>query len=146
MRLHYDLCEQVVIVYVIWTNCFQEILKNEKGNFVASPFSVETVLAFTGEGAKGATATELITGLSLPKSKENIQSVFKSFSRKLKKSDGDLKLFSANKIYVKPGLRLEESFSSTAADIYDAGMFAFFSFIVWLLLIRVKACSQLVTY
>lgn len=96
-------------------------MKNEKGNFIVSPFSVETVLALTNEGAKGDTSAELITGLSLPKTKDNIQTVFKSFLPKLKRSDGNLKLLSANKVFVKPELELEEDFNTTAADIYNSG-------------------------
>ncbi|XP_018575332.1 antichymotrypsin-2 isoform X3 [Anoplophora glabripennis] len=101
---------------------YKEILKNEKGNFIASPFSVETVLALTNEGAKGDTSSELITGLSLPKTKDNIQKFFKTFLPKLKKSDEELKILSANKIYVKEGVKLENDFKSIATSIYNSGV------------------------
>lgn len=101
---------------------YKEILKEQKGNFIVSPFSAETVLALTNEGAKGDTASEFITGLSLPSTKEKIQQAFKSFLPKLKTSEDDLKLLSANKIYVGEDVKLNEDFQSVAKNVYDSAV------------------------
>ncbi|KAG5881615.1 hypothetical protein JTB14_030309 [Gonioctena quinquepunctata] len=99
-----------------------ELLKTHTGNLIVSPFSAETVLALTHEGAKGDSAAEMVSGLSLPNTKEKIQQAFKSFLPKLKKSDEDLKLLSANKIYVGADVKLEDSFKQTAEQVYNSGV------------------------
>ncbi|KAJ8939782.1 hypothetical protein NQ314_010986 [Rhamnusium bicolor] len=101
---------------------YKEIKNKEKGNFIVSPLSAETILALTAAGAKGETAQEFITGLSLPSSKEKTERAFKTFLPNLKKSSDDLKLLSANKIYIADDVKLEEKFKNTATAIYDSGI------------------------
>ncbi|KAJ8945652.1 hypothetical protein NQ318_012370 [Aromia moschata] len=101
---------------------YKEIIKKEKGNIIVSPLSAETVLALTNEGARGETSREFVTGLSLPSSNEKIQKAFKTFLPKLKRSEDDLKLLSANKIYVGKDVKLVDSFRDIATTIYDSGV------------------------
>ncbi|XP_023015269.1 antichymotrypsin-2 isoform X5 [Leptinotarsa decemlineata] len=101
---------------------YKELIKVNEGNLIVSPFSAETILALTHEGAKGESASELATGLFLPKTKERTRAAMKSFLPKLKKSDDDLKLLSANKIYVANDAKLEDDFRATAENVYDSGL------------------------
>lgn len=119
--------------YVLFV-LFQELLKKESGNFIVSPFSAEVVLALTAEGARGQTAKELITGLSLPSTQEKTQKALKAFLPKLKPNNifGDLisppegpqlsaQLQTANKIYAANDIQLEPEYNKVAVDVYQAG-------------------------
>ncbi|KAJ8939790.1 hypothetical protein NQ314_010994, partial [Rhamnusium bicolor] len=77
-----------------------EITKYEQGNFIVSPVSAEIVLAFTQEGAKGETADEFKSGLHLPSTDQKTQYAFKYFLPNFKRDQADLKIWSANKIYL----------------------------------------------
>lgn len=101
---------------------YKEILKEKTGNFIVSPLSAEIVLALTNEAARGETAVELTTGLSLPNTKEKTQKAIKSLLPNLKKNDDQLKLLSANKIYTDKSLKLEDDFKTTAATVYESGV------------------------
>ncbi|KAG5876015.1 hypothetical protein JTB14_014697 [Gonioctena quinquepunctata] len=101
---------------------YKELLTTEKGNFIMSPFSAETILALTHEGARGETATEMVTGLHLPSTNEKIQKVFKTLLPGMTSSNEDLKMLSANKIYVGIDVKLENDFQKVAEDIYDSGI------------------------
>lgn len=79
------------------------------------------MLALTNEGAKGETAVELATGLSLPDTKEKTQRAIKSLLPNLKRNGEDLKLLSANKIYTDKDLKLEDDFKTIAATVYESG-------------------------
>ncbi|XP_018566251.1 antichymotrypsin-2-like [Anoplophora glabripennis] len=101
---------------------YKEILQTGKDNFVVSPLSAEIVLALTNEGARGLTASELVSGLSLPTTRQKTQRALQSFLPSLKKYDTKLKLLSANKIYVGKGLKIAEDFGYIANTIYDSGV------------------------
>uniref|UniRef100_V5GQA0 Antichymotrypsin-2 n=1 Tax=Anoplophora glabripennis TaxID=217634 RepID=V5GQA0_ANOGL len=101
---------------------YKELSKKQQGNFIVSPLSAEVVLALTNEAARGETATELTTGLSLPSTKEKTQKAIKSLLPKLKRSEEHLKLLSANKIYTDKSLKLEDDFKTIASTIYDSGV------------------------
>lgn len=99
----------------------QQIVKEQNNNFVISPFSAEVVLALTNEGALGETSQELQTGLSLPSNKEITQRALKYLLPKLTKSNDDLKLLSANKIYTANDVKLNAGFNEVAQNIYQSG-------------------------
>ncbi|KAJ8985667.1 hypothetical protein NQ317_015164 [Molorchus minor] len=101
---------------------YKELIKENKGNIIVSPLSAETVLALTNEGARGESSKEFVTGLSLPSSSEKTRRAFSTFLPKLKKSEENLKLLSANKIYVGLDTQLEESFRNIATTVYDSGV------------------------
>ncbi|CAG9817974.1 unnamed protein product [Phaedon cochleariae] len=101
---------------------YKELIKTHKGNIIMSPFSAETVLALTTEGARGDTALEMSKGLSLPSTNERTQQAFKTFLPQLTASEEELKLLSANRIYVGEGVKLEEKFRNIAENIYKSGV------------------------
>jgi serpin B len=98
---------------------FQQISLTKKGNFLVSPLSAETVLAFLQSGCKDETAQELRTALHLPDDKETVESAIKSLLPKLKGSDL-YTLHTANKIYVKEDFAIKDGFKKAAAQIYYA--------------------------
>nr|XP_023014555.1 alaserpin-like isoform X1 [Leptinotarsa decemlineata]XP_023014557.1 alaserpin-like isoform X1 [Leptinotarsa decemlineata] len=100
----------------------KELIKVQGGNIVTSPFSAQTVLALTHEGAKGESAREMVSGLSLPSTNKKIQEAFKWFLPKLTSSDENLKLSTANKIYVGKGVKLEDDFRQVAESVYESGI------------------------
>ncbi|XP_072391491.1 antichymotrypsin-2-like [Diabrotica undecimpunctata] len=104
------------------SNVYKEILKTNNGSIIFSPFSAETVLALTSEGAKGDTRTELIAALHLPESQETIQEGFKELLLQLKINNNYAVLASANKIYVANGINLEDDFKKTAESVYASGI------------------------
>nr|XP_023020182.1 alaserpin-like isoform X1 [Leptinotarsa decemlineata] len=102
-------------------NLYKELTKVKSGNMVMSPFSAQTVLALTHEGARGESAEEMVSGLSLPSTNEKIQQAFKSFLPKLASAHKDLKLSTANKVYVGQGVKLEDEFKQVAENIFESG-------------------------
>ena len=104
------------------SNVYKEILKTKNGSIIFSPFSAETVLALTSEGAKGDTRSQLISALHLPESQETIQQGFKELLPQLNINNEYAVLASANKIYVANGIKLEDDFKKTAESIYASGL------------------------
>jgi serpin B len=98
---------------------YKQISQTEKGNFLVSPLSAETVLALLQSGCKDETAQELRTALHLPDDKETVESAIKSLLPKLKGSDL-YTLHTANKIYVKEDFAIKDGFKKAAAQIYYA--------------------------
>ncbi|KAJ3624377.1 hypothetical protein MTP99_018006 [Tenebrio molitor] len=98
---------------------YKQISQTQKGNFLVSPLSAETVLAFLQSGCKDETAQELRTALHLPDDKETVESAIKSLLPKLKGSDL-YTLHTANKMYVKKDFSIKEEFKKAAAQVYYA--------------------------
>ncbi|XP_019767864.2 antitrypsin isoform X2 [Dendroctonus ponderosae] len=99
---------------------YNEILKANIGkNFVFSPFSVEVILALTRAGAKGKTASEFSTGVDLP-SEEVTEEALKLFLPLLKSSNENLRLTTANKLYINSNFSILDSYKKLAVSTYDA--------------------------
>lgn len=81
------------------------------------------ILALTNEGASGETSKELQKGLNFPESKEITQNALKYIIPQLQRSDADIKLLSANKIYVAKDANLQHNFTTVANNIYQAGKY-----------------------
>ncbi|KAG5867753.1 hypothetical protein JTB14_019638 [Gonioctena quinquepunctata] len=101
---------------------YKELITSEKGNFIMSPFSAETILALTREGARGESATEMATGLHLPSTIENTKEAFKAFLTEITSSRKYLRMLSANRIYVGNNVKLENEFQQVAEEIYKSGI------------------------
>ncbi|XP_044272319.1 serine protease inhibitor 42Dd-like [Tribolium madens] len=99
---------------------YKEIAKNEKDDFVVSPFSAQTILALAQNGAKGETGTEIRSALRLPNSRRQINSVFKSLLSKLGTHKDTFTLQTANKIYIKDKYPIKPGFNQTATEIYHS--------------------------
>jgi serpin B len=98
---------------------YKQISQTEKGNFLVSPLSAETVLALLQSGCKDETAQELRTVLHLPEDKETVESAIKSLLPKLKGSDF-YTLHTGNKMYVKKDFSIKDGFKKAAAQVYYA--------------------------
>lgn len=97
------------------------MLKENGGNFLISPFSIQTVLALTQSGAKDETASEICQSLHLPNSTQATESLYSSILPTLKGNE-NYALHTANKIYVQNSFPLKEDFKKVASDIYSAGI------------------------
>ncbi|XP_019865639.1 serine protease inhibitor 42Dd isoform X2 [Aethina tumida] len=106
---------------------YKEIVKSNSGNFLVSPISAETILALALEGSKGATADELIKGLKFPSTKERTASSLKSLLPQFQTSNDEIKLLSANKVYVNQNFSVNDDFKIIAKQNYlaDAENIAF---------------------
>ncbi|XP_044253156.1 uncharacterized protein LOC123004108 [Tribolium madens] len=100
------------------SSVYKQLSKSEKGNFLLSPFSAETVLAFAQSGCKGDSAEELRNGLHLP-DKTKVESALKSLLPKVKGNDL-YTLHTANKMYVKNNFPLKEEFKKAATEVFQA--------------------------
>jgi serpin B len=98
---------------------YKQISQTEKGNFLVSPLSAETVLALLQSGCENETAQELRTALHLPDDKETVESAIKSLLPKLKGNDL-YTLHTANKMYVKKDFSIKEGFKKAATQVYYA--------------------------
>ncbi|XP_064213734.1 antichymotrypsin-2-like [Tribolium castaneum] len=101
------------------SSVYKELSKTENGNFMVSPFSAETVLAFAQSGCKGNSAEELRNSLHLPNDKTKVESALKSLLPKIKGNDL-YTLHTANKMYVKKDFAIKEEFKRAASQVYYA--------------------------
>ncbi|RZC38530.1 Serpin domain containing protein, partial [Asbolus verrucosus] len=88
-------------------------------NFLISPYSVQTVLAFVQSGCKGETASEIRDSLNLPDDDAKIESFAKDLQSVLKEND-EYTLRMAKKLFVKKGFQINEGFKTAATEVYKA--------------------------
>lgn len=97
----------------------QELATEFQRNFLVSPYSVETILALLTTGARGSTAEELSRGLFLPNDHERINSLFGGIIPSIRGNE-HYNLSTANKLFVKDGYRISESFLRSASEFFSA--------------------------
>lgn len=95
----------------------QEIAKSQQGNFLVCPFSVETVLALTGVGAKEDTASEIYNSVSLPNDSSQIQGIYREILPSFR-GNNYYNLSTANKVYIQKDFAVLDSFKQTAVDVF----------------------------
>ncbi|XP_063911913.1 serine protease inhibitor 3/4-like isoform X2 [Zophobas morio] len=100
---------------------YKEVLKENEGNFLISPFSIQTVLALTQSGAKDETALEIRNSLHLPNTTKSTEAIYSIILPKFKGNE-QYALHTANKIYVKNSYPLKEEFKTIAANVYQAAI------------------------
>lgn len=83
------------------------------------PFSVKTVLALAASGAKNETLKQMTDFLRIPETEEEIRVLYKDILPSFKGNEY-YNLTTANKVYVKTGFDILESFSKTATDAFGA--------------------------
>ncbi|KAJ3644596.1 hypothetical protein Zmor_022317 [Zophobas morio] len=98
---------------------YKEIAKNEKQNFLVSPFSAETILALTHAGAKGQTAQELQSAIHLPEDNKKIEEGVKTLLPALKGHDA-YTLQTANKMYIRNNFEIKPEFRKVATEAFFA--------------------------
>lgn len=98
---------------------YSEYLKSGPGNFLVCPLSAQVVLALLQSGAGGQTAHQLASGLHLPEATEQLHKMFVQLSPSLRGNE-HYDLQSANKIYLKKGFTISDTYKSSAVDVFDA--------------------------
>ena len=99
------------------SDLYKELLQVNSGNFIACPFSVETVLALVHAGAEGNTAKELADGLHFPDDSPKIQEFFKLLQLNAQKS---YTLNSVNKLYIANRFSVNEDYKTIAKNVFKA--------------------------
>ncbi|XP_015838043.2 alaserpin-like [Tribolium castaneum] len=92
-------------------------LANKTGNFIASPFLIESTFAALYLGSGGTTAEEIRTVLHLPQSNEEIEEKFKNLLVPF--SNQGYNLHIANKFYVKESFLLNPIWQKQVRDFFQ---------------------------
>ncbi|XP_063916345.1 antichymotrypsin-2-like isoform X1 [Zophobas morio] len=98
---------------------YKEQTKNERSNFLMSPFAAQLLLALTQSGAKSETALELQTKLHFPLDDRTIRAGVTECLNFLR-SPKDFQIIPVNKIYVRHNLRVKQEFKQLANAEYKA--------------------------
>jgi len=87
-------------------------------NLIFSSFSLSSVIAMVKAGARGKTATEIKLGMNFPDD-DVLNRGYRAIQNVLK-SDGDFTLETANRVYAKTGFALQDNFTKTVKDYFNA--------------------------
>lgn len=101
---------------------YAKLESESKGNLFFSPYSVSTALAMTYAGAKGKTATEMVSVLHFAMSQEQVSPAFAALATKLHgevKKDG-YELQIANRLWGAKGYRFLPAFLKLTRDDFGA--------------------------
>ncbi|XP_063224085.1 leukocyte elastase inhibitor-like isoform X5 [Bacillus rossius redtenbacheri] len=96
---------------------YKAVRAQESGNIVVSPLSVQTILALVYHGAGGRTADQLATALKLPEDRGLVAPGFYTLLSSLK-SDENITLEVANKVFAQAGFGIKPEFSDVARRHY----------------------------
>jgi serpin B len=100
-------------------------LRTEPGNLFFSPFSIETALAMTANGAKGNTLTEMAKALHLPADPAKANAGFKGLLAALNgegKKDRGYELSVANALWGMTGYPWRKDFLTVTKENFGAGL------------------------
>lgn len=97
----------------------QEVASANQGNFLVCPFSVETVLALAGAGAREDTATEIYNAVSLPQDASQVQGIYREIIPSFRGNEY-YNLSTANKVYIQNDFAVLDSFKLTAVDVFGS--------------------------
>jgi serpin B len=100
---------------------FHELNHTHSGNLFFSPYSIATALEMTLQGAKGATASEIIQALHLPSSQlaqAGIQALYQLFQAD--PATAGYTLSTANRLWVNDNFPLLNSFLSSERNLFGA--------------------------
>ncbi|EFA09277.1 serpin B3 [Tribolium castaneum] len=103
--------------YLFTSDVYKECVKNEGGNLLVSPLSVEIVLALAQCGARDETAREIQTALHLASSDQ--KTAFKSVISGLKGGE-HYSLHTANKIYLHDNFSIRDDFKTIATEMFQS--------------------------
>ena len=105
-------------VNVFGFNMFKQLNYENDGNIFFSPYSVFTALAMTYEGAKGVTADEMSSVLSVEQDNESLHYYMKSLYEFLNNENDDYNISTANALWVKENLQLLDDYLKVIWDYY----------------------------
>ena len=105
----------------IFSNVFNEELKDEDNNFMISPFSLSMALAMTWNGAGGTTKEVMRNTLKLGDySDDEVNGYYKKLKEALLKTDPTTKLSIANSIWTNQFVPIKSTFIKTNEEFFDA--------------------------
>jgi serpin B len=101
------------------------ILGAREGNLFFSPYSLSTALAMTYAGARGATAAQMADALHFPPDSNRLHPLFADLQQRLNaiQSEGDVRLHSANALWIEKTYSILPDFLDTNRTFYNAGVF-----------------------
>ncbi len=97
---------------------FREIHEGTEGNLFISPYSIFTALAMTYEGARGETADEMATVLSVEQDNESFHAYMKNLYEVLNTKNEEYNISTANALWVKENLQLLELYLNVIREYY----------------------------
>ncbi|RZC40247.1 Serpin domain containing protein, partial [Asbolus verrucosus] len=100
---------------------YEQIVKYSEGNFLVSPLSAETILAFAQSGCKDETAQEIRNVLYLSDDKNKIETGIKHFLHNMRSGKNDV-LHNAIKMYIKENFSIKDEFKRAATEVYGADL------------------------
>ncbi|VVB51331.1 Serpin (serine protease inhibitor) [uncultured archaeon] len=99
-------------------NLYKEILKNDGGNIFFSPWSIETALSMTYEGARGKTASEMQKVLGIPSDDAARRNSFKQIQDQINAGSKDYRLSTANAIWPQNNYPFLPEYTSIIQNSY----------------------------
>jgi len=100
---------------------YKEITKTEKANVFFSPWSLESALSMTYEGANGQTATEMQSVLRIPADLNTRGPAFARLFNGITAPGKQYQLSTANALWVEKTYNLLDSFTGTVSKYYGGG-------------------------
>ncbi|MCK5031736.1 MAG: hypothetical protein KAR64_09740, partial [Thermoplasmatales archaeon] len=97
---------------------FREVHEGNEGNLFISPYSIFTALAMTYEGARGETADEMATVLSVEQDNESFHTYMKNLYEVLNTKNEEYNISTANALWVKENLQLLEVYLNVIREYY----------------------------
>ncbi len=97
---------------------FREVHEGNEGNLFISPYSIFTALAMTYEGARGETADEMATVLSVEQDNESFHAYMKNLYEVLNTKNEEYNISTANALWVKENLQLLEVYLNVIREYY----------------------------
>jgi serpin B len=101
---------------------YKEIIKTNDGNVFFSPWSLESALSMTYEGAKGQTATEMQSVLKIPAELTARGPAFAKLFNEINAPGKKYNLSTANALWVEQTYNLLDSFTGTVGKYYGGGV------------------------
>jgi serpin B len=97
---------------------YQKLLEEEQGNVFFSPWSIESALGMTYEGAKGQTAEEMEKVLHLPADDIERQSSFARLYNEINQPNPDFLLHTANALWLQKDYPFQQEYMDAVENYY----------------------------
>ncbi len=97
---------------------YKKSIETEEGNVFFSPFSLETALAMTYEGAKGQTATEMQAVLHIPSDDTTRRAGFAGLMNEINSGSDDYQLSTANALWAEKDFTFLDDYFQIVDDYY----------------------------
>lgn len=123
MNVHSDCKHCSLSAHEFAFDLYKQLRKEaEKSNIFFSPYSIITTMEIVYEGARGTTAQELATSLSLQKNVQKRRAGSKSLFDILHKSNAPYTLSTANALWIDQDFKILAEYHSNAQTWYNAAI------------------------